>query len=149
MSRDGKLALAWPDQAREYRLRLGELRQLQEKCDAGPLEIMARIQAGRWRVDDVYQTIRLGLIGAGMRMDDALTLVDLTVTDGRLGECAIYAQAILSAAVTGPPDEKIEGPRGRRNQAAEKTEPARAGLSGKGSTPKRPSSDGRRTRSRK
>jgi len=149
MSRDGKLALAWPDQAREYRLKLGELRQLQEKCDAGPLEILARIQSGRWRVDDVYQTIRLGLIGGGMRMDDALILADLTVTDGCLGECAIYAQAILSAAVTGPPDEKIEGPRGKRNRDAEKTEPAKAGLSGRRSTPKRRSSAGPRTRSRK
>lgn len=149
MSRDGKLALAWPDQAREYRLRLGELRQLQEKCDAGPLEILARIQTGRWRVDDIYQTIRLGLIGGGMRMDEALTLVDLTVADGRLGECAIYAQAILSAAVTGPPDEAIEGPRGKRSRNAEKTEPAKAGLSGKRFTPKRPSSDGRRRKSRK
>lgn len=148
MSRDGKIVLAWPDQVREYRLRLGEIRQLEEKCDKGPLEILVAFQSGRWRVDQVYHTIRLGLIGGGMRMDEALRLVDMVVHDGTLGECLIYATAILNAAVTGPPDEKIEGPRDRRT-TAEKPEPPAGGTSGKPFTPKPRSSDGRRHRSKK
>ena len=149
MARDGTIELPWPDAARVYRLRLGELRQLQEKCDAGPLEILARMQAGRWRVDDIYQTIRLGLIGGGMRMDEALRIVDLTIHDGVLGECLLYAIATLNAAITGPPDETIDRPREKRATGTEKMKPDAANSNGRRSTPKPRSSDGRRRKSRK
>jgi hypothetical protein len=95
---------------RQFRLGIGELRQLQEKCNAGPATILARLMtcqpqaAGMkrpipkdyelaesdpdfvadfnlysllrmigndWNVDDVRETIRLGLIGGGATPTDA------------------------------------------------------------------------------
>lgn len=145
MSRDGTLQLSWPDQSRTYRLKLGELRQLEEKCGLGPFEILVALQNGRWKVDHVFDTVRLGMIGGGARMDEALRICELTIHDGTLAEAAVYAQAILHAAITGAPDEEIVGPKGNRDRG--KPAPATAGLSGKRSTPKARSSDGRRTRS--
>lgn len=140
MSRDGSIELDWPDQGRKYRLRIGELRALQEKCDKGPMEILAALTTGRWRVDDVIQPIRLGLIGGGMPMDEALRVVNFNVHDGNLGQAVIYAVAIVQAAITGPPDEEL------RVQKGKKLTPATAGSSSKPSTAKAQSSGGRRTK---
>ncbi len=138
MARDGSIELDWPDQTRTYRLKLGELRQLQEKCDKGPMEILAALTTGRWRVDDVIQPIRLGLIGGGMPMDEALRVVTFNVHDGNLGQAVIYAVAIVQAAIAGPPDEKLRVAKGK------KTTPATAGSSSQPSTAKARSSAGRR-----
>ncbi len=140
MSRDGSIELAWPDQTRTYRLKLGELRALQEKCDKGPMEILAALTTGRWRVDDVIQPIRLGLIGGGCPMDEALRIVEFNIHDGKLGEAVIYAVAIVQAAISGPPDETLRQPKGK------KPTPATAGSSSQTSTPRQPSSGGRRRR---
>jgi len=140
MSRDGSIELDWPDQTRKYRLRLGELRALQEKCGKGPMEILADLTTGRWRVDDVIQPIRLGLIGGGMPMDEALRVVEFNVHDGTLREAIIYAVAIVQAAISGPPDEQLRVVKGK------KPTPATAGSSSPASTHKAQSSGGRRRR---
>lgn len=113
MSRDASIELNWPDELRTYRLRIGELRQLQEKCgNSGPQEILDRLSTGKWKVDDVIQTIRLGCVGAGMTQADALKFQETHVHDGNLAEALLPAMAILSAVIVGAPDEEID--QGRR-----------------------------------
>lgn len=58
------LTLPFADGTYPFRIGAGEMRELQRICDAGPLELYRRLLSGEWRVDDVTQTIRLGLIGA-------------------------------------------------------------------------------------
>jgi hypothetical protein len=145
MSRDGRIELLFPDERRLYRLRVGELRQLQEKCgDRGPLEILSALTNGKWKVDDIIQPIRLGLIGGGMKLEDANRLVESTVHDGTFGEAAFFAIAILGAAITGPPDEKIKMPKGAN--AGKMTTPTN-GSGSASSTGKGPFLGGRRHRS--
>lgn len=134
---------------REFRLGIGQLRELQEKCEAGPATILARLisvqpQAagmkrpepqdyvlsgsdpdfiadfniystlrsfgGDWRVDDVRETIRLGLIGAGMTPTDAFILVSRYVDTRPLGENFGLAAAIILKSLASDTDDEVGKP---------------------------------------
>jgi Phage tail tube protein, GTA-gp10 len=131
---------------REFRLGIGELRELQGGCEAGPATILARLLAFQpqavgmkrplardyelgesdpdyvadfniysllrstgndWRVDDVRETIRLGLIGGGMTPSDASVQVARYVdAAGEWPTNVGLASAILLHALTGPQDDQ-------------------------------------------
>lgn len=105
MSRDAKIALDWADDTYQFRLAWGQLVELQEKCDAGPYVVLQRLMEGTWRMQDVAEPIRLGLIGGGMEPVKALKLVRDYVHGRPPVESLLHAQAILSAGVVGAPDE--------------------------------------------
>lgn len=105
MSRDGKIALDWADGNYTFRLGWGGLIELQEKCDAGPFVILRRLMTGTWRVEDIAQTIRLGLIGGGATPEQALKLVTRYVESRPPLENVPIAVAVLGEAVQGAPDE--------------------------------------------
>lgn len=105
MSRAAEITLRFPDEERLYKLPIGRLRELQEKTDCGPMELLARLQAGTWRIDDVRETIRLGMIGGGLPAPEASKLIERYVDDQPLSLAAPYAQAVLYAAVIGAEDE--------------------------------------------
>lgn len=140
-TRDGSIELDWPDEPRTFRLRIGELRELQEKCNnRGPLTIWHALMSGSWLVDDVVQPIRLGLIGAGMSKEAALQLVNKHCTDGQLRDCVMIAQAIVLRSVTGPLDEVLEAPPGKGDSGKDQTT-IQTGSSSVPSTAKAPPSD--------
>ncbi len=109
MSRSGKIELEWADMQgagsggkHVFRLAIAQLEELQEKCDAGPQQILRRLYDGTWRVKDVTETIRLALIGGGMPAVQAAKLTMNYVSDGMLGDNVFVAQAAIMAAITGP-----------------------------------------------
>lgn len=110
MDGSGRLAADWADGERTFRLPIGQLRELQDKCAAGPLQILGRLSDGTWRVDDVRETIRLGLIGGGATPTDALVLVHRYVDARPLLENTALAQSILLVALMGNPDDKVGKP---------------------------------------
>ncbi len=114
MSRDGSVELDWGDGTYVFRLAWGELRALQEACDAGPFVIRTRLLTHTWRVDDISHTIRLGLIGGGMKPDKALQLVRTYVESRPPLENVPLAAAVLGVAIEGAPDE----PPGERSGGA-------------------------------
>lgn len=105
---NAEVSFNWADGEHTFRLALGQLRELQEKTSAGPLELLRRLHAGTWRVDDARETIRLGLIGAGMKPTDAIKLVLRYVDERPASESVPPAQAILMAAIF-PEEEPPEG----------------------------------------
>lgn len=107
MSRDAKISFDWADDHYEFRLAIGQLRELQEKCNAGPAEILTRLRTGTWRVDEVREIIRLGLIGAGKTPSDALKIVRIYVEARPWMESIQPAQVILMAALLGSPEEPV------------------------------------------
>jgi hypothetical protein len=107
MSRSGKIELDWADGRHVFRLAIGQLEELQEKAGAGPLEVMRRLISGTWRVADVREPIRLGLIGAGMTPAEAVKLVNRYAGDGALLQAVEPAMAILGAALQAPKDEPV------------------------------------------
>lgn len=107
MSRDGSVTIAWADGEHRFRLPIGQLRELQEKCDAGPAFILGRLQSGRWLIDDVRETLRLGLIGGGMSPGEALKLVQRYFDERPKMESIQPAMAVLLSALVGTGDEPL------------------------------------------
>lgn len=108
MSRSGRITRLFAGQKRVFRLTIPRLEELQEVCNAGPRVILARIQTGAWRSQDIRDTLRLGLVGAEMKDQDAVTLIDRYAGDGQLQEHEGTAAAILLAALVGSPDGEGE-----------------------------------------
>lgn len=104
--RDARVTFDWADGTYTFRLAWGQLGELQEKCDAGPYVVLQRLHSGAWRIEDIANVIRLGLIGGGMDPTPALKLTRAYVEARPTMENLIPAQVILSAALMGAPDEK-------------------------------------------
>lgn len=101
-----KLPLTWRGGEHEFDLRIEHLRALQDRCDAGPPVIADRLGTRQWRVEDVTETIRLGLESAGLDKRAARRLVELHV-EPNLEQCAGYARLIIAAALIGDPDDPV------------------------------------------
>ena len=117
MARDASIELDWADGTYVFRLAWGELEKLQEACDAGPYVILSRLTDGTWRIGDVSNTIRLGLIGGGLTPVEALHKVREYVEKRPPVENLMTARAILSAGLVGAPEEKLEKKAGRRTRS--------------------------------
>lgn len=101
---DARVTLLWGDGDHIFRLALDQLLELQEKTDAGPLQLLVRVQGQNWRVQDLRETIRLGLIGGGKSPADAMVLVRRYVDARPLLESVPVALEILVGALTMPED---------------------------------------------
>lgn len=125
MSRAAEVELAFAGEDRMFRLPLGRLRALQEKCDAGPMELLGRYVQGNWRVDDVREAILQGLIGGGMESGPATKLVQTNFDDLPIQQFIPLAQAVVMASVIGIGDE----PPGEPEAGADQTKPSPAASS--------------------
>jgi hypothetical protein len=105
MSRDAAITLDWADNTYVFRLGWAQLIQLQEACDAGPQMLLSRFGDATWRVEYISHILRLGLIGGGMEPIPALKLVREYVEARPPLENLLFAQAVLSIALMGAPDE--------------------------------------------
>lgn len=101
----GAVSLAWVGGRHTFCLSTyGSLKMLQEVCDAGPQQILNRLLGGNWRVDDVRECLRLGLIGGGMEPNKAMALVEASANiDARWIENLQVAKAVLLSALTAAP----------------------------------------------
>ena len=114
MSRDASITLDWADGTYTFRLAWGQLVSLQEECDAGPHVILQRLVRGEWKVQDIANVIRWGLVGGGKTPAEATQLVRRYVETRPPLENLLIAQGVMSAGVVGAPDEdaskKAEAP---------------------------------------
>lgn len=130
------LELEFADGTYLFDLKLPQLAELQEKCASGVLAIYGRLLRGRYvlgdatigapaegeaRVEDMFETIRLALIGGGRGLVDgkevtvsaltAKTLVERYCHAAPLRESWTLAAAILGARFEGyEPPKKAEPP---------------------------------------
>jgi len=114
--------LVWTGGEHPFLLRIGELRALQQKCDAGPMFIMTRLLTGSWMVDDVIETIRLGLIGGGMDQAEARKLVNKYVGDGAYQKNVLAAVAILRISIMEDEDDPVGEPEAGETKTDSQTE---------------------------
>jgi len=105
MARDASLTQDFGDGTFTFRLGWGELAKLQEAVDAGPYVVLQRVGDGTWKLQDISNIIRLGLIGGGMEPTEALKKVRAYVEDRPPLESLMLAQAIMAAALIGAPEE--------------------------------------------
>jgi hypothetical protein len=101
--------LVWEGGEHPFKLRIGELRALQSSTGVGPLFLLGRITGSQWFVDDIIDTVRLGLIGGGMNEREAKQLTDRIFTENTpaLYKSALLAVRILRDAVMGEPDDPV------------------------------------------
>jgi hypothetical protein len=102
--------LTWGGGEHAFALRIGELRALQQKCDAGPERVLRRIASGDWQVDDLLTVIRLGLKGGGLGESEASRLVEAAVLTTSLIDLKVTAHLVLSAALVGVKDDPVGEP---------------------------------------
>lgn len=107
MSTDGSYTCQWGDGEHRFRLRLGELRELEAKREAGAYEIHQRLANGTWRVDDVVEVLRLGLIGGGVAPVMALGLTAKYVAPTTFLDNTVTAMWVLRHALFGDPEDIV------------------------------------------
>ena len=100
---DPSVTSLWGDGEHVFRLPLAQLFELQEKCGGGPYAVLRRIVGGDWLVGDLRETIRLGLIGGGMKPTDAARLVEAYFI-APLSDHWPLAARILDATLHAPDD---------------------------------------------
>lgn len=122
MSRNASITIDWADGTHTFRLPIAQIEELQEKTDCGPYFLFNRIVTGQWRIADLRETIRLGLIGGGMEPPKARTLVERYVDNRPYAESIKPAQAILGAALIGAPDGEKPGKAKRQRKLAENSQ---------------------------
>lgn len=114
-----------------FKLKLPQLAELQEKCEAGIGTIYGRVALGDFYAVDLIETIRLGLIGGGEGVvnESTIKVNDLLARkliarycDRPLDELHKLAHAILGACVVGYVTDAEEDKK-PGNQEAEVTEP--------------------------
>jgi hypothetical protein len=148
-----QLTLDFADGEYVFRLPVGQIAELQQKCDAGVGEIFGRMCAGRYlndkgemllnpalarfKYEDVAETIRLALIGGGGGMANgeavevgpvkALQLVRSYVHPRPLLENWRIAYAILAAFMVGYTDPDTTEKKSPRKKRTKATAAAKAG----------------------
>lgn len=105
MSRNATVTAPFGDKAYDFRLGIAELVEHDRLCDAGPEFILRSIYDGTWRVPYIRETVRLGLIGAGMDPMTAIVMVDAYAGPGQLMPLKPLATSIIAASVMGSPEE--------------------------------------------
>lgn len=128
MAKSAKITLEWADGEYLFALRCGEIEELEAdsfnpetgKKGIGIGAIWTRLMSGTWYINDVYNVIRLGLIGGGMEDVAAKRMVERyaknkPVTDKEYldkpspSNPLTVAQAILAAAIIGVEENESAG----------------------------------------
>lgn len=86
---------------RIFRLRIGEIGELETLCGAGVGEVYLRVATQRYKLSDLRETIRLGLIGGGAQPGEADLLISRYVDGRPIGEYLQIAADILIALHNG------------------------------------------------
>lgn len=142
---NGKVEFVWADGDHVFNIaKFAEALELEEKC--GPArEILNRLTDQRWGIKDIYEIIRLALIGGGLEPTKAALLCKRYVVERPWQESVIPAQIILAAAIVGLPGDEV-GKKPTAEQTGEKESPSTAKTadsSAPQSTASEPVSDGR------
>ena len=118
------IVLRWPGGEHAFRLGLGDLEVVQANTDCGPEFLLHRINMGGWKVADLMEVLRNGLIGGGMDAVAAKSAVESAFDRHALISFKAPAQAVLSASLFGPPDDQPgeDSPAGDPTQTAPQSE---------------------------
>lgn len=142
--------IAFADGVYTFCLPLAQVRELQEKCDAGLPTIAARLEMRSYRIpEDIVEPIRLGLIGGrdpeGREISprQAVLLVDRYVACRPWEENRLNAWAVIMADLVGVPDDPIDTEDGSKKKTKTTTRP-KASSTRKESSASRSSTDAER-----
>lgn len=107
-----EVTLEWPGGEDKFALTWDQLRALEGLADKGPMALLADVQGGTWRVDDLINILRLGLIGAGI---DPVVARKRVIAASELHPVAAFVQPamlILAAGLMGVSDQDVDSAAG-------------------------------------
>lgn len=114
MSGDGSVVCDFGGEERRFRLRIGELRELQEKINEkrgahpiGPWSLLQLVIRGDAWPDDLREIIRLGLIGGGTRVELVPGLVKRYVDEQPIRDSWSVAMLVLGKAIVGDDYDQV------------------------------------------
>jgi hypothetical protein len=117
MNGDGSVVLAWGGEDRRFRLAIGQLRELQELINRprvaiggqpiGPKTFFHLLESGDAWPHEVREVLRLGLIGAGVAIDQVPGLLRRYFDERPFQESALCAPAIFAAGWAGPFEDPV------------------------------------------
>lgn len=142
MSADGSITLVWGDGEQTFRLAIGQFRELQEKVNGrrlaigapmiGPMTFVRLLQANDAWPDDIRDVLRIGLVGGGMKPNEANRLMTHYFDPVPPLENMKPAFTVLLAGLAGAPGETDESKKKTATKmtkapssSQESTEPAR------------------------
>lgn len=117
MSRHAAIEQPFADGDYTFRLGLDEIEELERKRDAGIFEIVDRLRVRTCRLSDISETLRIGLIGGGMKPVEALALVRRYVDERPLDENRDIAYAVGLAALMRVHSDQLETASGEADAA--------------------------------
>lgn len=110
MSANGTRTIIWTGGEDQFCLaKVGLILDLEEKCRAGIALILMRLENGSWGLNDVREVIRLGLIGGGMKPEEAMSRVKnhVDLNENGLAPSVLIALTVLHAVMVGVPDDPV------------------------------------------
>lgn len=108
-NRDARITEDFADGTYQFCMNYGAIRMLQEAREMGPLFLYGVLTSNAWKVEDIREIIRCGLIGGGMSPAQALKLVRMYVEERPIMESVGLAKKILGAGLVGAPEEESVG----------------------------------------
>lgn len=110
MSANGTRTIIWAGGEDQFCLsKVGLILDLEEKCKAGIGIIAARLESGAYGINDVRETIRLGLIGGGATPDRAMSAIKNHVDEQPLAHSVLVAYEIIRNVIFGIPKDDTVG----------------------------------------
>ena len=114
--------VVWPGGEHDFCFAIGQLRALEQRCDAGVAVILTRLIGGQFKVDDIHETLRLGLEGAGMSSRDAVRLIESAYPQANLFDLSVAATRVLAAFISWPTDKGEDVPEGKEEAVTKEQE---------------------------
>lgn len=136
-----EVELEFGDGWHTFRLPLARLAELQEKCKAGIGTIYVRVLSGEFYAEDLYETVRLGLIGGGMAGPEARRMIERYCNDWPLDRWHKLAVSVLAASMHGyraPTEEEGPGEPEAAPETGSTSAPPSASVPTSGSDPETP-----------
>lgn len=117
MSRHAAIEQAFGDGEYTFRLGLSEIEELERKRECSIYLVVDRLRTRTCWLQDIMETLRLGLIGGGMKPVDALHLVRRYVDERPMEENRDVAYAVGLAALLRVHSNELEQPPGEAEAA--------------------------------
>lgn len=102
--------VVWPGGEHEFRFAIGELRALEQRLDCGVAVVLTRLLSGQFKIDDVFETLRLGLQGAGMTEQQAIRTIEKAYPQANVFELSVTAARVLSMFLSWKTGKEADDP---------------------------------------
>ena len=87
----------WPGGEHKFFLGIGELRAIEQRCEAGCFVVMMRLLSSQCKIDDILAPIRIGLIGGGMSEKDAQQALERALDTASPYTLTVTAARVIKA----------------------------------------------------